>query len=177
MGRSVLLGAVKGALANGVNWSRWEKDASGERRAVFRFAVPAAASRYRTGGCCLPDGDGSMGFARSTAYHGEIAIDPASGAVLRIEVQADLEGFIPLNRSAVMVTYAPVVIGGKTYICPIHSVSLWRARSLNTLREWDTEGFLTWGPYATKLNDFRYDDYRIFRAESRMLSGFSMTPD
>jgi VWFA-related protein len=172
-----VLGAVKGALANGVTWSRWEKDASGEGRAVFRFAVPAAASRYRTGGCCLPDGDGSMGFAKSTAYHGEIAIDPASGAVLRIEVQADLEGFVPLNRSAVMVTYAPVVIGGKTYICPVHSVSLWRARSVNTLREWDTQDFLTWGPYATKLNDFRYDAYRVFRGESRMLSGFNVTPN
>ena len=70
-----------------------------------------------------------------------------------------------------------MVIGGKTYICPIHSVSLWRARSLNTLREWDAQDFFTWGPYATKLNDFRYDDYRIFRGESRMLSGFNVKPD
>jgi VWFA-related protein len=171
-----VLGAVKGALANSVTWSRWEKDASGERRAVFRFAVPAAASRYRTGGCCLPDREGNMGFGTSTAYHGQIAIDPASGAVLRILVQADLKGFVPLNRSGVIVTYAPVVIGGKTYICPIHSVSLLRARSVNALREWDTQEFLTWGPYATELNDFRYDDYRMFRGESRMLSGFDVTP-
>jgi hypothetical protein len=33
------------------------------------------------------------------------------------------------------------------------------------------------GPYAIKLNDFRYDGYRIFRGESRMLSGFNVKPD
>jgi hypothetical protein len=173
-----VLGAVKGALANGATWSRWEKDASGERRAVFRFAVPKALSRYEVGGCCLPDGDGAINFVRMTAYHEETAIDPASGTVLRVELEADLNGYVPLDRADVMVAYGPVEIDGKTYICPVRSVGILRARSVNMLTEWnDSMGFLAWGPYATKLNDFRYDDYHKFQAKSRMLPGFTPTPE
>jgi hypothetical protein len=173
-----VLGAVKGALANGLTWSRWEKDASGGRRAVFRFAVSMSLSRYEVGGCCLPDGDGTIPFVRMTGYHGEIAIDPASGAVLRVEVEADLNEFVPLDRAGVMVAYGPVEIGGKTYICPVRSVGIWRARSVNMLTEWnDSQGFIAWAPYATKLDDFRYDDYHTFRAKSRMLPGFAPTPE
>ena len=46
--------------------------------------------------------------------------------------------------------------------------SLWRARSVPTLWEWN-ESFKTWGPYATMLNDFTFDDYHMFRSSSRML--------
>jgi VWFA-related protein len=172
-----VLGAVKCALANSVIWSRWEKDASGGRGAVFRFAVPMALSRYKVGGCCLPEGGGTIPFVRMTGYHGEIAIDPASGAVFRVEVEADLNEFVPLDRDDVMVAYGPVEIGGKTYICPVRSVGIWRARSVNTLVEWNTLSFLAWAPYATKLNDFRYDNYHKFQAKSRMLPGFTSTPE
>jgi hypothetical protein len=112
-----------------------------------------------------------------TEYQGEIAIDPTSGAILRVEVQADLNGFVPLNRAEVMVTYGRVEIGGKGYICPLRSVNIWRARSVNTLVEWNTAALLTWGPYATKLNDFRYDDYHGFRSESRVLRGYVPTEE
>lgn len=173
-----VLGTVKGALAVGMTWSRWEKNANGERRAVFRFAIPAEASRYKTGGCCLPDGDGTMEFARMTAYHGEIAVNPESGAVMRIEIEADLNEFVPLKHAELMVAYGLVEMGGKTYICPLRSVGIWRARSVNMLTEWNNSmGFLAWGPYATKLNDFRYDDYHTFRADSRMLNGFTVAPE
>jgi hypothetical protein len=172
-----VLGVVESVLANGVTWSRWEKDASGGLRAVFRFAIPKAISRYEVGGCCLPRGDGTFNFVRTTAYHGEIAIDPASGAILRVEVDADLDGFVPLDLADVMVSYGPVEIGGKTYICPVRSVGIWRARSVNMLTEWSRENFLAWAPFATKLNDFRYDDYHIFRATSRMLPGYTRVPE
>ena len=45
-----------------------------------------------------------------------------------------------------------------------------------TLWAWN-EGFSTWGPYATMLNDFTFDDYHMFRADSRMLSDFSRTSE
>jgi hypothetical protein len=151
--------------------------ADGGRLAIFQFAVPAAVSRYKTGGCCLPDGDGTISYVKMTEYQGEIAIDPTSGAILRVEVQADLNGFVPLNRAEVMVTYGRVEIGGKGYICPLRSVNIWRARSVNTLVEWNTAALLTWGPYATKLNDFRYDDYHGFRSESRVLRGYVPTEE
>ncbi len=166
-----VLGAVENALATGVVWSRWEKDPAGNRLAVFRYSVPAADSGSKIGGCCLPDGDGRQNFTQTTAYHGEVVIDPATGAVMRVLIEQDLAGFVPADRADLMVAYGPVMIGDKTYICPLHSVSLLRTRSLNTMSEWDGEGFLTWGPYATKLNDFRFDDYHLFRAKVRILPG------
>ena len=48
--------------------------------------------------------------------------------VLRVQLDADLSGFVPLDRAAVMVEHGPVTIGEKTYICPVRSVGLWRAR-------------------------------------------------
>jgi len=166
-----VLDVVATALSRGVAWSRWENDPSGERRAIFRYSVPGAASQSETGGCCLPEGDGSTPFSNLTPYHGEIAIDPESGAVLRIAMEADLNEYVPADRADIMVAYAPVAIGEKTYICPLHSVSLLRIRSLNTMTEWNAESFLMWGPYATRLNDFRFDDYHLFRAKVRILPG------
>ncbi|MGB9030039.1 MAG: hypothetical protein WCC27_07970, partial [Acidobacteriaceae bacterium] len=165
-----MLTAVKGVLADpaALTWSRWEKDPAGGRQAVFRYVVPASASQFRTGGCCLPDGEGSSGFTTMPGYHGEIAIDPATGAILRVETEANLAGFAPLDRSAVMVSYGPVTIGQKTYICPLRSVSIWRARSVTAHWEWG-QGFRDWGPWATKLIEFRFDDYHIFRANIRIL--------
>ena len=143
-----LLGAMKDAIAapGGLIWIRWEQRVGG-RLAVFRYSVPKEnqKSAYAAAGCCLPDGDGTGGFEKRTSYHGEISIDPASGAILRLTIEADLYGFVPLDRSDIMVEYSPVEIGGKYYICPVRSVSIWRARSVPTLWAWN-EGFSTWDP-------------------------------
>ncbi|MFZ0662882.1 MAG: VWA domain-containing protein [Acidobacteriaceae bacterium] len=170
-----LLVVITHAIASGLRWDRWEQGPAG-RIAVFRYRVPQKESLYLTGGCCRPDGDGTSPFEKLAAYHGEIAIDPATGAILRIELEADVKGFVPLARSDIMVAYGPVDIGGETYICPVRSVSIWRARAVIALVEWD-ESFLTWGPYATLLNDFTFDKYHMYRAQSRVLAGFSRTSD
>jgi hypothetical protein len=132
-------------------------------------------SQYNVWGCCLPDGDGTSGFDVIAPHHGEISIDPASGAVVRLEAIADLGSFVPLRRSDIVVEYGPVEIGGKTYICPEKSVSVMTSRSVMTLREWD-EGFRTFGPYATTMNDITFDSYHVFRAGSRMLVGINPSP-
>ena len=161
------------AITTGLTWNRWEQGA-GEPYSVFVYQIPAEKSHYQVGVCCLPDGDGTSPFEETVGYHGEIAIDPASGALLRLEVVADLKSTTPLVRSDIMIEYGPVEIGGKTYICPLRSVSIWRARSETLLTEWD-ESFRTYGPYATMLNDFAFERYHVYRAKSRMLSGFSPT--
>lgn len=168
-----VLGAVKTALASGVAWRRWEKDAhvEGGRRAVFEYAVPAALSRAEIAGCCLPEGGGTTGFRDVGAYHGEIAIDPGSGAVLRVSMEQNLQGFVPADQADLMVAYGPVMIDDRSYICPVRSVSRMRMRSVNMATAWESESFLEWGPYATVLNDFRFDDYHLFRAKVRMLPG------
>jgi hypothetical protein len=168
-----LLGAVTDAIASGLAWSHWEVGAGG-RHTVFRYEIPAERSRYQVGACCLPDGDGNISFEETVGYHGEIAIDPASGAILRLELVADLKSTTPLVRSDIMIEYGPVEIGGKTYICPVRSVSISRGRSVTPLAEWD-ETFRTYGPYATMLNDVAFESYHMFRAKSRILTGFNQT--
>ena len=168
-----LLGAVTDAIASGLSWGRWELGA-GAPHAVFHYEIPAQKSRYQVAACCLPDGDGTSPFEETVGYHGEIAIDPTSGAILRLELVADLKSTTPLVRSDITIEYGHVQIGGKTYICPVRSVSISRGRSVTVLTEWD-ESFRTYGPYTTILNDVAFDRYHMFRAESRMLTRFNPT--
>jgi hypothetical protein len=171
--RNTLRSAME--LAGGVTWSRWEQGADG-RRAVFRFLVPPDKTQHlRIGGCCLAGG-GSNPYAIVPGYHGQITVDPSNGAILRVEIKADLPGFIPVNRSEIMVVYGPVEIGGKTYILPIRSASIWRGRRLEPLKEWN-ESFVTWGPYETRLNEFTFDQYHMFHGEARMLPGYTQAPN
>jgi VWFA-related protein len=170
-----LLGAVTDAIASGLAWSHWEVGAGGPH-AVFAYRIPAEKSRYQVGGCCLPDGDGTSPFEETVGYHGEIAIDPTSGAILRMQLVADLKSTTPLVRSDIMIEYGRVEIGEKTYICPVKSVSISRGRSVTVLTEWD-ESFRTYGPYTTMLNDVAFERYHMFRAKSRMLTGFNPTKE
>jgi hypothetical protein len=57
------------------------------------------------------------------AYHGSLAIDPVSGAILRLTLQADSKPGDPISHVASVIEYGPVDIGDRTYICPIHSLA------------------------------------------------------
>jgi hypothetical protein len=115
-------------------WSHWEQGADG-LQAVFRYVVPQTASHFEVNFCCLADPDGTIPLNKVAAYHGEVAIDPASGAILRVTVAADLEPRLPILSSGILVEYGPVVIGEKTYIVPIRSVSISRWRGVDILKE------------------------------------------
>jgi hypothetical protein len=90
----VLRGVLAEIDKNGVlTWKRWEQGSelgSHGRMAVFRYTVSLDSSRYEVQLCCLPDGDGSEAFRRYTAYHVDIAVDPESGVILRLQFQDDL---------------------------------------------------------------------------------------
>jgi hypothetical protein len=156
-------------------WSHWEQGVAGPQ-AVFRYAVPQDASHFEVRFCCVADPDGTILFKEDAAYHGEITIDPASGAILRLTVVADLEPRLPMLSSAIMVEYGPVVIGEKTYICPTRSVSLSRQRTVELVREW-SESFGVYGRFETILNDVAFGKYHLFRADSRILPGYTAAPD
>jgi hypothetical protein len=120
----------------------------------------------------------------STKYLGELTIDPGTGAILRLTMEAEL-GWIhepnlnpvqPAKGSAAMIEYGPVEIGGKEYICPHRSVVIMRVRTVNTLTVWG-ETFDVYAPYETRLNDIVYTDYHKFGAQARMLPGFDVVPD
>jgi VWFA-related protein len=181
----LLRGAIDAIVVapGGLSFRRWEQGA-GKRLAVFGYVIPVEKSPYDTGGCCLPDGDGTSAFQKRAGYHGEITIDPTTGALLRLELIFDLKSTTPLIRSAVMIEYGPVEIAGKSYICPVRSVSASRGRSVVVLSEtipdrqkiaWH-ESFRTYGPYATMLNDISFDAFHMFRADSHMLTGFKPAP-
>jgi VWFA-related protein len=163
----VLSAAIEAARSD-LDWGHWEQVGSGSQ-AVFHYMVPKEKSNYKVAYCCLlDDGDGSGLFERLTGYHGEIAIDPESGAVLRLTVEADLEENLPILRHGILVEYGPVEIGGQTYICLVRGVAILRARTIVGVHEWG-ERFNTFGPFQTTLDDNSFGEYHVFRSSSRML--------
>lgn len=158
-----------------MKWARWEKGPEGTR-AVFSFEIPAEESSDFEGGCCLPDADGENSFRKRAGYRGEVAVNPATGAILRLELQFDLRQFVPQDVDEIQIDYGPVRIGGETYLCPVRSIAIARGRSIVSLKvssgSWD-ESFLSYGPYSTKMNEMRFSHYHVFRSEVRILPGFS----
>ena len=57
------------------------------------------------------------------AYHGSIFVDPATGAILRITLDAELNPSEPITRNAVSIDYGTVEMGGKNFICPVRSLA------------------------------------------------------
>ena len=66
-----------------------------------------------------------MEWLGPTAYHGEIGIDPGSGTILRLVLEADPAFGSLTERADIMVEYGSVAIGGETYTCPVRSVHTW----------------------------------------------------
>jgi hypothetical protein len=144
----VLLDLAKGKLT----WSHWEQTESGIA-AVFHYQVPPNASHFAVDYCCLGAGqDRASGatfieaingqpahftsndqfpganqindaYHGTPGYHGSIVIDPATGALLRITLDAELNPSEPVTRNAVSIDYGSVEIGGKKFICPVRSVA------------------------------------------------------
>jgi VWFA-related protein len=157
-----------------VTWGWWEKSANG-RRAVFRYRI-AGNPTLDLVGCCYPNGSPGARVKISAGSHGEFVIDPETGAILRVQTESDLPGLVPTKQSDMMVSYGPVEIGGKTYVVPLRSVSIWRSRSVARLLQWNID-FATWGPYETQMNVFTFDQYHMFRGNARILPGFEQVPD
>ena len=175
---SVLVDATRGDSK--LIWSRWFQGEHG-REAVFRYLVRADNPHYNVTHCCLV---GGKTFVTSPHYLGELAIDPGTGAILRLTMESEpgwilepnLTPVLPVKGAAMMVEYGPVEIGGKRYICPQRSVVVMRVRTVSTLKIWD-QTFDIYAPYEMLLNDIAYKDYHKFGSEARLLPGFDVVPD
>jgi VWFA-related protein len=174
---TVLVDSSHGKLV----WSHWEQAAAGAE-AVFHYAVPREQSHYRVEFCCVRGDHGNGAFKRLSGYHGEITVDPLNGAVLRLTLEADLQPTDPLVRSDIVVEYGPVEIGGKTYICPIKSVSITVSPALasdaSEMQRYrgkllDKDNWAAREHLQTLLNDVVFEQYHLFRADARILTGNS----
>jgi hypothetical protein len=161
---SVVMGDV---LRSEVTWQRWEQrleEGASEPVAVFRYAVPEEQSNYMVG---VP----SEGKIKEiyTSYRGEIAIDPATGAILRIIVVAELPPPYETMQIAMLVEYAPVVIGEQSYICPVRGVAF----SKVPVEHPPAAQAGTAIDVQTELNDVAFTQYHLFRSKARTVTGES----
>jgi VWFA-related protein len=187
-----ILGTVlEDAARSKLVWSHWEEGES-DLVAVFSYSVPKEKSHYRVDYCCVPiQSPGGVAnlspFSQIVAYHGEMTVDPASGTILRLMVEAELNTNDPVARASIVVEYGPVEIGGKTYICPLKSVALSLAQSSKIVEDTPlhtspvmglTESYepsqilsVAQGPPQIKLNDVAFEQYHLFRTEARVVTG------
>ena len=163
----VLVDAAQNQLA----WSHWEQGTSGPL-AVFRYSVPKARSHYEVRYCCIASSYGmeTNTFNVMIGYHGQIAVDPAGGVIARLTLQADLDASDPMSRADIAVEYGPVELGGATFICPQHSVSVSVARTIRQMQDPNGHSWPVMGPAQMLLNHADFDQYHIFRGQTRVLS-------
>jgi VWFA-related protein len=154
-----------------MKWLRWERGESGPL-AVYGYSIEGDKALFETGFCCLADGDGRAPFLRLPPAHGELTIDPESGAILRMTAVADLDSRLPLDQSALAVDYARLTIAGAIYVCPVRSVSFQRQRTVRELDEWG-ETLRIYGPFETILNDMTFEKYHLFHSNVHILPGFT----
>ncbi|HTV81029.1 MAG TPA: hypothetical protein VME18_00130 [Acidobacteriaceae bacterium] len=153
---AVLAVVIGDAFRQQLEWDHWVQSPAGPL-ATFRYVVPAGASHD------VVEYPSDAGVKRILpSYHGEIAIDPASGAVLRLTIIADMPQPYEHIQSALVVEYGSVVLGDRTYICPVRSMNL--AREPLAGETQDAAPVL-----RTFLNDISFTDYHLFRADVRIL--------
>lgn len=168
----ILSTVVRDALKGKIIWARWERSGD-DTEAVFHYIVPKEKSNYVVKFCCvsdsLADGLRTHVSEERAGYHGDIAFDPATGAIRRMTLEAEVSPGELVSRAAISMEFGPVEIGGKSYVCPTKSVSLLLAHTAQPRQGMHMAGFE--GIPKTFLNDVHYDQYRRFGSESRILPG------
>jgi VWFA-related protein len=182
----ILSDTVNGKMA----WSHWEQAPTGQV-AVFHYSVPTSASHFevinqpqrqtslegtatssvgsrRGSGIETKPGGGSntSTFLSKPGYHGSLWVDPVTGSILRITMDADTKGSAQFKRAAIMVQYDPVQIGESKFICPVRSLALFIAAtgaSLDPLTHMPGDAPTQW------LNESLFAGYHRFAATTRIV--------
>jgi len=172
--RIVVTDIYKGKM----EWGHWEQRATGPV-AVFRYSIPKEKSNYVVNYCCigLPN-EPWHDFQSIPPFHGEIAVDAATGAVYRLMIVTELSPTDPIFQADIVVEYEPVEIGGTMYVCPRKSVTITTAVSAIGGRsgcsgrglETDCVAPVVYGPKDTAINDTVFDSYHVFRSEARIVT-------
>ena len=139
-------------------WSHWERGTHG-LLGVFDYSVPSEKSHFAV---TFTDGPPEL-----PAYHGELAVDPESGVIWRMTLDATTSGVGLFRESSMLVEFAFVEIGGKAYVCPVHSVAM--NRYFDTFEYANTAH--TPVPFALSINDVSFMHYHQFRSQSHIITG------
>jgi VWFA-related protein len=168
-----LVDAAKGKIG----WSRWER-IDGKSAAIFQFQIDKSISRYevqfyRNRPASHSNKTASNYVFRQTAgYHGHIAVDPQTGAILRIVIDADMESGSPITRASMMVEYGPVQLGSRTFICPVHSIAV---SSSDEVYQPTSKS-----PFAElvelQLNETKFSGYKRFGSDATVYTGAPPAP-
>lgn len=174
---------VNDISAGKADWSHWEQ-AGKSTVAVFRYSVPPDLSNYNLEFCCFASRDEPTGvvgpenwnvYETLPSYHGEIAINPETGAILRLTIQTDIPDHQPIYSADIEVEYGPVELGGKEYLLPTRSVTISQApvhimiQEGSCGRDSGCAPRLYVHPKDTVVSDTMYGTYHVFRAEMRIL--------
>jgi len=121
------------AESGSINWSRWES-LDGANVAVFSYDIDKKKSLYTVDWCCFAEGSPSTGptdqiqitpsyieFKKKVGFRGEFFIDPATGMIVRMVMQAGLSHSGYVHREDTRVDFGQVTVGGKTYMVPVDS--------------------------------------------------------
>jgi len=163
-----ILGVVMGDVVQSqVTWLRWEPGVS-EPAGVFRYTVPQDHSNY-----AVRKPNGAKIVELYPGYHGEIVIDPATGEILRLSVVAELLPPYEMIQAAILVEYAPVLVGDRTYICPVRGV----AYSTMPVPNGSVQTQNSMVTVQTQLNDVAFTHYHLFRADAHTVAAGSGSDD
>jgi len=83
---------------------------------------------------------------------------------------ATLKPDSPVARADILVNYGPVDIGGKTYVCPVKSVSITTAQMVQQTERYAQPLANQMQPLKTMLNDVQFEQYQMFRSDARVLT-------
>jgi hypothetical protein len=115
---AIVLGDLADHANGTIAFHHWETTPVGTA-AVYRYTVTAAGSHYEVNYAC----EEKTAFHAFPSYHGSISIRPATGAILRLTVEADSKPGDPISSVISVIQYGPVTIGDRVYICPLWSVA------------------------------------------------------
>jgi hypothetical protein len=175
-----------------VNWSHWEQ-APTRAVAVFHYSVPSSASHFEvinslqrqtstsleasapTSGsrqgsgidAKATSGSSTSTFLTTPGYHGSFWVDPVTGTILRITMDADTKGSAQFRRASILVEYGPVQIGESQFFCPVHSLALSMAVSganLDPLTRMPTDAPTQW------LNESLFTNYHRFGTTTKIVN-------
>ena len=107
-------------------------------------------------------------FDERAAYQGDIVFDPADGSIRLLTLQAEVPQGGLVAAAGMAVEYAATDIGGRSYICPVKSVSMLQAHTAQQSGAFSRSDYK--GPAKTFLNDVTFSNYRRFGSEMKILA-------